>query len=326
MAKSINIATPSHTQNLKSIITKGFKDSLKAKALWGLVFALVFTSAALAVAYRCSPCSQNYYCQAGVSYECPPETPVTISTGVNNVKECVTCTQRDGESYPAYDDVSGNCMACWQIDIDKPYWNGSKCVVCPGNGSWDKEHLICTNVEPEAQCQFEIPYNNTSLCLVESASASDYESAAPATAADETDGFLLKYGITNKGSNYPSYWAGAMKYCQDKGLRLPTMDELITILNAVYNTTKTCETACQGSSSSITSCCDFSNLTISDTALFYWLGSNSKETDAGNAYIYSSDELNSGTSYARDFYTTYSYYVKARHDNPNKNYRALCIK
>ena len=40
---------------------------------------------------------------------------------------------------------------------------------------------------------------------------------------EETEEFLTKYNIPTVSDQFPDYWAGAMKYCQDKGLRLPTV-------------------------------------------------------------------------------------------------------
>ncbi len=46
--------------------------------------------------------------------------------------------------------------------------------------------------------------------------------------------FYGTYTDTN-GNQQPNYWAGANKYCQDKGLRLPSNNELLAFLHTDYN-------------------------------------------------------------------------------------------
>ena len=292
--------------------------------------ALVFTSVALAAGYRCTPCSQNYYCQAGVSHECPPETPVTIGTGAKSASECITCAQRDGESYPFYDEISGDCMACWQVpETTTPYWNGTACSACPENTEWDSEGLTCKEVENQVAYAFEIPHGNTTLYLVESVDDSVFGSSAPQSAAEETTEFLSTYGIANTASEYPDLWAGAMKYCQDKGLRLPTMDELVSIMNVVYGTNNTCTTACNNVNSQYvgaqTGKCDFSSLTVANQSLRNFLGSNSTTTSVTSVfYLWSSAEDSYYGPYFRSFFSDYS-----SHDRNDRNVnhpRALCVR
>ena len=331
--KTLLLLLPPPHEGLKPRATKGFKGLLKAKALWGLVFALVFTSAALAVAYRCTPCSQNYYCQAGVSYECPPETPVTVSTGASSVNECVTCAQRDGGSYPLYDDVSGQCIACWQVPATTtPYWNGTACAACPNGKTWDSENLTCKEAEAQSACVFEIPHDGGTLCLVESVDYTTFETVTPQSASDETSEFLSTYGITEVSSEYPDFWAGAMKYCQDKGLRLPTMDELHSIMNTVSGTSKTCTTACNNINSQYTGaqtgCCNYYyGLTITNTELWNFLNSGTPSTSIeGSFALWSSAETSNSSAHIRIFTGGGSMFSGNGRNGNTDNTRALCVK
>ena len=315
MPKNIDITIAPRTEGLKPRDTKGFRGLLKIKALWGLALALVFTSVALAAGYRCTPCKENYYCSKGISHECPTDRPVTFGTGAKTVDECFSCADRDGESYPFYDEISGNCMACWQVpETTTPYWNGTACTTCPDGKTWDSDELACVEAGPT--CAFEIPHGDTTLCLVESVDYTAFESVSPQSAAEETTEFLSTYGIANAASSgyYPDYWAGAMKYCQDKGLRLPTMDELHSIMNVVYGTNKTCTTKCNNVNSQYvgaqTGKCDFSSLTVANTELWNFLQSGVVSTTSvtGRFPLWSSAGLYYNSAYDRVFHSTSSNY------------------
>ena len=331
MAKNIDITIAPQLESLKRRAIKGFRGSLKMKALWGLALALVFTSVALAAGYRCTPCKENYYCSKGISHECPTDRPVTFGTGAKSVDECFSCADRDGESYPFYDEISGDCMACWQVpETTTPYWNGTVCTACPDGKTWDSDELAC--VTPAPTCAFEIPHGDTTLCLVESVDYTAFESVSPQSAAEETTEFLSTYGIANAASSgyYPDYWAGAMKYCQDKGLRLPTMDELHSIMNVVYGTNNTCTEACYNSNSQYvgaqTGCCMFGDaIAASNIELLNFLGSNSTTTSVTSIfYLWSSAENSGSYAYTRDFGSADSYFDSNIRGDFGP--RALCVK
>ena len=328
MPKNIDITIAPTPEGLKPRATKGFRGSLRVKALWGLALALVFTSVALAAGYRCNPCKQNYYCSKGISHECPTDRPVTFGTGAKSVDECFSCADRDGASYPFYDAISGDCMACWQVPATTtPYWNGTTCAACPDDTEWDSESLKC--VESGPACAFKIPHDDTTLCLVESVDYTAFESVTPQSAAEETTEFLSTYGIANVSSEYPDRWAGAMKYCQDKGLRLPTMDEYISIMNVVYGTNNTCTKACNNVNSQYVGaqkgCCDFYDLTVANTELWNFLGSNSTTTSVTIAIaLWSSAEETDFNARVQELDSTNSiYYGAIRWDDIP---RAVCVK
>ena len=258
MPKNIDITIAPRTEGLKPRDTKGFRGLLKIKALWGLALALVFTSVALAAGYRCNPCKQNYYCSKGISHECPTDRPVTFGTGAKTVDECFSCADRDGESYPFYDEISGDCMACWQVPATTtPYWNGTTCVACPENTIWDSEGLTCK--ENNVVCAFTVPHNEGELCLVENVDISTYESFIPKTIEDTNE--FMKNNVPGSeewgmltDTYEPNSWAGAMLYCQSKGLRLPTMQEALSISRAVFGPNITdCSEPCSGTDQ--TGCC-----------------------------------------------------------------------
>ena len=337
MPKNIDITIAPTPEGLKPRATKGFRGSLRVKALWGLALALVFTSVALAAGYRCNPCKQNYYCSKGISHECPTDRPVTFGTGAKSVDECFSCADRDGASYPFYDAISGDCMACWQVPATTtPYWNGTTCAACPDDTEWDSESLKC--VESGPACAFKIPHDDTTLCLVESVDYTAFESVTPQSENDETTEFLTTYGIANVSSVYPDYWAGAMKYCQDKGLRLTTMDEIISIVNALHETSivPTEDSNCYAENSAYTGvqygCTDYPTTnTVVNEPLFEWLSTNS-QTDSPNYYsftIYSSAELWDNTVWTRDFSgldAEYSYFGNYEGSRAANYYRAICVK
>ena len=327
MAKTIITTIAPHSQGLKPRAIKGFRGSLKTKALWGLIFALVFTSTALAVAYRCTPCSQNYYCTGGVSHECPSETPVTFGTGAKSASECMTCADRDGESYPFYDEISGDCMACWQVPATTtPYWNGTTCTACPDGKTWDSENLICKESGPA--CAFTVPHNGGELCLVESAPFQSYSALAPQSPDEEDDNFLATYGITTAAEEAfcPDYWAGAIKYCKDKGLNIPTMEELLSIRKAIY-----------GREDFNDAYYYYENLSIANQSLYNFVttGTSSTTPEADLIEIWSCTEYAeypAGAAYFTHFGNTDTGGVDAqRNTNPDEEewaneFRALCIK
>ena len=168
-----------------------------------LFLCLLITTAVLA-AGRCVPCKLNHYCVDGLRYQCPPNTPVTQGTGAGALNECLTCTQRNGNSAnPIYDDLVGDCVSCYEYDSLMPYWDGTTCSVCPSGTLWNDESLTCKEVE--YTCAFEIPHGDGTLCLVESVDYTAYESISPQSAEEETAEFKSKYGIVNTSTLYPDY-------------------------------------------------------------------------------------------------------------------------
>ena len=287
-----------------------------SKVVLILSFCLITT--AVLAAGRCVPCKLNHYCVDGLRYQCPSNAPVTQGTGAGALSECLTCTQRNGNSAnPIYDDLVGDCVSCIEYNSETPYWDGNACVACASGTAWDAEENTC--VATLAPCEYEIPHGDGTLCLVESVNYTAYESISPQSAEEETDEFLTQYGIVDVSSEYPDYWAGAMKYCQDKGLRLPTMDELVSIMNVVYGTSKTCEDYCSGTSSDKTGCCTYSALTLANQSLFDFLA------PTGSAYLWSSAEYSSGNAHSRAFASTYSR-LRLDSSRDGDSERALCVR
>ena len=116
-----------------------------------------------------------------------------------------------------------------------------------------------------------------------------------------------KYGI-NECYNGNDYWAGAMKYCQDQGKRLPTREELDKLADELYTcdgetTTETTEsgevTRCSGSKYLDTSKIPSNLSGLGSSWYFLWSGS---EGSAGSAdsrvFNSSSSERSSNLRYA----------------------------
>ena len=245
-----------------------------------------------------------------------------------NGTSCIACATLDSAT-PYWNGSA--CTSCYTANADTPYWDSttSTCTACPTDTAWDTTENACIATVPETTCAFTIPHTEngttTQLCLVESVDYSVLDTVAPQSAEEETAEFLAKYGIQNVCSYYPDYWAGAMKYCQDKGLRLPTMQELISISEAVYGTDHAdCTSSC--GSSGQTGCCDYDSLTAANIELLNFLksGTQSATSITGYFYLWSSAEGSSYSAYIRDFRTTY-HIILIYGRNPN-NPRALCVK
>ena len=194
-----------------------------------------------------------------------------------------------------------------------------------------------------------MPHGDTTLYLVESApnaykatGAHEQKTVSETYTSDDTyfgyilntdedSTFLSKYGLVNQATDEKDYWAGAMKYCQDKGLRLPTMDELHSIMNVVYGTSKTCILSCGVANSQYvgtqTGCCAYIGLlTVANQSLYNFLGSGSSTISVTSTfYLWSSAEGSSRYAYYRSFGTErsdYSNYTRYYDGNP----RALCVR
>ena len=101
-----------------------------------------------------------------------------------------------------------------------------------------------------------------------------------------------KYGIS-ECYNGNDYWAGAMKYCQDQGKRLPTQEELDKLADELY----TCDVETTSSGEVISSCSlkhldtsKYPHLSGLGSSWYYlWSGSESSADGAGCRGFRSSD-------------------------------------
>ena len=289
--------------------------------------ALFILISSVVYGYSCTLCQENHYCTKGIEIACPANTPVTNGEGKSKESDCMTCAAKNS-STPAFD--GEDCITCYEYDPTAPYWNGTSCSACPNGKQWNDAAFAC-----EYTCVFEIPHGSKTLCLTESVDVIAFKDISPKSADEETTKFKEKYGIENTSSGYPDYWAGAMKYCQNKGLRLPEMDELVSIMNVVYNTSKTCSTSCTVANSSYVGlqdgCCSYGTnydgiaISASNTELWNFLKSGTKSNTSiqGHFYLWSSVENSKSYVHGRNFFTSYSsYYYGNRTDTSSL---AVCV-
>ena len=319
------------------------KKKFGLKVLLGSILFLFIASMVFAVG-RCVPCKLNHYCIDGLRYQCPANAPVTQWTGTDSLDGCLTCIQRNGNSAnPIYDDLVGDCVSCYEYDsstpiwdgntcvacgADTPMWNGSSCEACPNETEWNSTQGKCISTLP---CAYNVPHGDKTICLVESVGYSDFEELSPKSAAEETEEFCRKYGIANPiAVEYPDAWAGAMKYCQDKGLRLPTVEELISIANAVYTPSYICTDECNNINyeyvGAQTGCCLGTVISVStqNSELWNWITSGTIENGNSNKSIYSNAE--SDTDAIIWLPITKNLHVWSSSHEGISSKRALCIK
>ena len=129
-----------------------------SKVLLILSFCLITT--VVLAAGRCVPCKLNHYCVDGLRYQCPANAPVTQGTGAGALNECLTCTQRNGNSAnPIYDDLVGDCVSCYEYDSSTPIWDGNSCVACASGTAFNGETGLC-----ESNCPGNI--NDAGVCIL----------------------------------------------------------------------------------------------------------------------------------------------------------------
>ncbi|MBQ2611557.1 hypothetical protein IJF81_04110, partial [bacterium] len=106
------------------------------------------------------------------------------------------------------------------------------------------------------------------------------------------------------GSNGdPDYWGGAVKYCHDRGLHLPSEQTLATLTGSILGR---------------------SDITPKTVILENKYDSTSSLTALGSADYWSSVELSAALAMERYIYTSNSRYVTSRRNYYNYN-TALCV-
>jgi len=157
--------------------------------------------------------------------------------------------------------------------------------------------------------------------LVESVAYADYIDLAPKSSAEETIELAEKYGVERNYFLYPDVWFGAVIYCKDKGLRLPTMLEIIAITEAIYGPLKYCRIECTFPPQYTTGCCDYSSsLTVKNTELKNWLNT----ANAWGGAFWSAAQRKKG--YGHSFVRYIPHGSQAVNQNNHYGFGAICVK
>ncbi|MCR4880874.1 MAG: prepilin-type N-terminal cleavage/methylation domain-containing protein [bacterium] len=205
------------------------------------------------------------------------------------------------DACPVYDETINDCLSCGEVYGDALY----DAPICPEGAELTKKGCIKTEV---VNCEFKIG----NLCLAElvSSNANNYISVK-----DETDEFVEKYHLGTKYINSnetitKDYWAYAMKYCQDRQMRLPTTDELLLIAAEVYDAPNgvgsptACANIVNSDYAGVQNGCSASTAaTRLDNELETWLRGSISEESAFTIFsnAASTNTSNNSTAYRRAF-------------------------
>ena len=131
----------------------------------------------------------------------------------------------------------------------------------------------------------------------------------------------LNYGITkaNCGGVSDDRWAAAMKYCHDKGYRLPNEQESLAIVNGLFKDTN----GNHPSGSSWDSNTYKIDLNLVSTLGLKRYDGSSLTQDNVDVYLWSSVELSSSYAYRRNFHTNRASWDLSNRNNTNK--QVLCL-
>ena len=199
-------------------------------------------------------------------------------------------------------DTTGNLFSCFGYIADI---NSSK---SPNIVKKD----ILTNI-PLADVGFEIVTMTTpsgSACPSAAYDGRKDSSYCYLTSAQESSEVIAKYGLRTQ-LNYSlsgDYWGGAMKYCIDKGLKLPNAKQLTKMANAMGYDENNCGTVTTNSFQPYYQNCN--------SAIDRSMINNS-------TILWSRDPNESRYSYLRSFNTAESKYYSIYRSN---KYLAVCVK
>ena len=167
---------------------------------------------------ECVECTENADCKdsgkprcnidLGNCESCSPETPIWYN---DTCVECLTYNDCKNEERPQCEETSHTCKSCYELDPNKPLWDGTQCVECPADQPWNGEFCGCTsneNCATDEYCSI-----TTSVC----------QNGAPVlSASDNTHCKEIAGNYSQKTINDRTYfsstetmnWWGADNFCK----------------------------------------------------------------------------------------------------------------
>ena len=176
-----------------------------------------------------------------------------IACGINGSKE-FECSR----TYPKCDmnatRVKGVCQC------NKGYYgNGTSCTACSDGkttAKWGQTTAsACTYPYGLSfQIMAIVPASNTQ-CSSATAKDSNDDAYCYLTSGQETSEVISKYNLQYQvNSSYYDHWGGAMKYCKDRGWKLPDAAQLIEMATVIGYPNANCTSSTYGGQPDYSSC------------------------------------------------------------------------
>ncbi len=102
------------------------------------------------------------YCEGNACQTCP-DNQIWGGAGKGCV-ECLTYEDCTDPEKPKCEQTTNKCKSCYEIDPEKPLWNGTNCEACPENKPWNGELCGCEDNDDCAEDEY-CNTTGTSYCV-----------------------------------------------------------------------------------------------------------------------------------------------------------------